>query len=261
MKSANQSLNRPLAAEQRPRGSRWLNLASALVVAGFLVGTTGCKTTRQVSMDTEKFSGFLGDYSQLQPGTNDQAAFVYIDPSANWAKYTKVMVKPLELWQSDDPESNLGKLDDEDKQELMTMFATAIHDALATTNSSFQLVDEPGPDVVIVHAALTDAKKSKPVGNFITSVYIPLKVVSFGKRLITGTDIAVGKVTIEVELLDGSANKRIAAAVDQRAGTKAIRTKFNSTWGDVRLSFQYWAQKLVMRLGEEKISAPEKTQL
>jgi hypothetical protein len=92
-------------------------------------------------------------------------------------------------------------------------------------------------------------------------VYLPLKVISFGKRLITGTDIAVGKVTIEAELLDGATNKRIAAAVDQRAGTKALRTKFNSTWGDVRLSFQYWAERFVMRIGEEKINAPEKTQL
>jgi len=261
MKLAKHTYDRPGMAERRFLRRRCLQFAPALVLAGLLAGTTGCKTTRQVSMDMDQTSGFLKDYSQLQPGTNGQAAFVYIDPSADWAKYTKIMVKPLELWQSDDPDSNLGKLDDENKQDLMNMFATAVHDAVATTNTGFTLVDQPGPAVIILHAALTDAKKSKPVANFITSVYLPLKVISFGKRLITGTDIAVGKVTVEAELLDGATNKRIAAAVDQRAGTKAVRTKFNSTWGDVRLSFEFWAERLVMRLNEEKVNAPEKTQL
>src|SRR5204863_486835 len=74
------------------------------------------------------------------------------------------------------------------------------------------------------------------------------KVISFGKRLITGTDIGVGKVVVEAELLDGETNQRIAAAMDARAGSKALRSKFSGYWGDVKLAFEWWGERLDKRL-------------
>jgi len=53
---------------------------------------------------------------------------------------------------------------------------------------------------------------------------------------------------VEAELLDGQTGQRVAAAMDARAGTKAIRTKFNNTWSDVKLSFDWWAQRFDKRL-------------
>jgi hypothetical protein len=235
-------MNKPTAAAARQRG---LGLTTQLAFGVMLLALTACKTTRQVSMDMEDKSGFLGDYSMLQKGTKGEANYVYFDKNANWAKYTKVWIKPVELWASDDPDSALGKLSDESKQILVDSAYAALYEALT---NNFQIVDKGGPDVLIVHAAVTEAKKSKPVINFVSSVYLPLKLVSFGKRLITGTDIGVGKVQVEAELLDGETNQRIAAAMDARAGTKALRTKFNSTWGDVKLSFDWWAERLDKRL-------------
>ena len=232
------------------------NLWLQLVTAMLLLGLTACKTTRQVS-DVET-SGFLTDYGTMQKGTNDQAALVYINPAANWSKYTKIWIKPIDLWKSDDPDSAIGKFDEEDQKLLVSMFHQALVDEL---QKDYQLVEQGGPDVLVIRAALTDAKKSKPVLNFVSSVYLPLKVISFGKRLATGTDIAVGYVSVEAEFLDGESNQRVAAIVDQRAGTKALRTKFSGRWGDVQLVFEYWAQKLVTRLAEEKAGSPEKTEL
>jgi hypothetical protein len=243
----------------RPGGcllNRALRFGSRLVIAALLVGLTACKTTRQVS-DVET-SGFLTDYGTLNKGTNDQAALVYINPAANWNKYTKIWLKPIELWKSDDPDSAIGKFDEEDQKELVSMFHQAMVDQL---QKDYQLVEQGGPDVLIIRSALTDAKKSKPVLNFVSSVYLPLKLVSFGKRLATGTDIAVGNVTIEAEFLDGESNQRLAAVVDQRAGTKALRTKFEGRWGDVNLAFEWWAQRLATRLAEEKAGTPEKTEI
>jgi len=236
------NMNKPVAAGAHQRA---LSLTTQLAIAVLALGLTACKTTRQVSMDKEDQSGFLVDYSMLQKGTKGEANYVYFDHNANWAKYTKVWIKPVELWASDDPDSALGKLSDESKQILVDSAYAALYEALT---NNFQIVDKGGPDVLIVHAAVTEARKSKPVINFVSSVYLPLKVISFGKRLITGTDIGVGKVQIEAELLDGETNQRIAAAMDARAGTKALRTKFNSTWGDVKLSFDWWAERLDKRL-------------
>jgi len=246
----------PITAKPEGSGNTWLPLASRLVLLALLLGLTACKTTRQVTKGEPELSGFLGDYSGLQKGEKGRANLVYIDSTAQWSKYTKIMIKPLELWKSEDPESPLGKISPEDQQMLCTYFYDCLADAVA---KDYQIVKEPGPDVLVLRAALTDGKKSKPVANFITSVYLPLKVISFGKRLITGTDIAVGSVVVEAEFLDGASNRRVAAVVDRRAGTKALRTKFDSTWGDVKLSFDWWAQQLVTRLAEEKGGAVEKT--
>jgi hypothetical protein len=225
------------------RRSVTVNVVTPLLAACLLVGLTACKTTRQVSEDQQ--SGFLGDYSMLQKGEKGQANYIYVDKNANWAKYTKVWIKPLELWKADDPESPIGKMSDESKQILTDSFYVSFYEALS---NNFQVIDQGGPDVLVLHAALTDGRKSKPVVNFVSSVYLPLKVISSGKRLITGTDIGVGKVCIEAEALDGQTNQRVAAAMDARAGTKALRTKFNTTWGDVKLAFDWWAQRFDRRL-------------
>jgi hypothetical protein len=217
-------------------------LTSALAVC-LLVGLTACRTTRQVSEDQQ--SGFLGDYSMLEKGEKGAANYVYVDKSANWAHYTKVWIKPLELWKSEDPEASLGKMSEETRQMLMESFYVAFYEALT---NNFEVVNHGGPDVLVLHAAMTDGRPSKPVANFVTSIYLPLKVLSFGKRLITGTDIGVGKVYIEAEFLDGQTGKRVGAVMDARAGTKALRTKFNNTWGDVKLSFDWWAERFDKRL-------------
>jgi hypothetical protein len=119
------------------------------------------------------------------------------------------------------------------------------------------MVDHGGPDVLVIHAAITDAKKSKPVIGLVSSIYIPLKVISFGKQALLGTGIGVGSVTIEAELLDGQTNERLCAVVDSRSGSMALRSKFSGYWGDVEKSFDWWAERLNTRLAEEKAGSPK----
>jgi len=217
-------------------------LTSSLA-ASVLIGLAGCATTRQVREDQQ--SGFLGDYSMLRQGVGTEANYVYIDENVKWSKYTKVWIKPIELWKSDDPEAPLGKLDKASQLLLEEEFYAAMYEALT---NNFQIVNHGGPDVLIIHAALTDGRPSKPVIDVVTSVYLPLKLVSYGKRLVTGTDIGVGLAVVEVEFLDGQTGKRVAAAMDSRAGTKAVRSKFRSSWNDVKLAFDWWAQRTDKRL-------------
>ena len=214
-----------------------------LLAASLLLGAAGCKTTRQVHEDQQ--SGFLGDYSMLQKGVGPEANCIYISHEVDWSNYTKVWIKPLELWKSDDPEASLGKLSPETQKMLTETFYAAMYEGLT---NNFQIVNHGGPDVLVLHAAMTDGRPSKPVVNAVTSIYLPLKVVSFGKRLITGTDIGVGAVVVEADFTDGQTGKRVCAVMDARAGTKAIRTKFNNSWSDVKLAFDWWAQRLDKRL-------------
>src|SRR6266481_5152339 len=99
--------------------SRCLKPLSGFLIAGLLLGMIACATTRQVRK-TEP-SGFLGDYSQLEKGKKGQADMIYWNPSADWAKYTKVYIEPVELWRSDDPDSPMGKLDHDTQQRLVDL--------------------------------------------------------------------------------------------------------------------------------------------
>ena len=224
--------------------ARFTRLLTGTLAAGLLLGLTACSTTHQMRGSVEE-SGFLKDYSQLKPGKSGEAKLIYIDPAVDWAKYTKIEIEPVELWKSDDPESKLGKLDKEDQQILVDYAYTSLSNALS---KNFEIVDQAGPGVLVIHAALTEAKKCRPVSNLVSSV-VPMGIgLSLVKRVVFGTGIGVGQCQGEMEILDGETGQRLAAAVDRRAGTKAIRTKFDGTFGDVKLSLDYWSERLDQRL-------------
>lgn len=223
--------------------------------ACFLIGLSSCETTRQITKDSyNQPSGFLGDYSKMQKGTDGRANLVYIGPAVNWSKYTKVWLKPVELWKSDDPESHMNKVSPENQQKLIDLFHTTLYNTLS---ASYTMVEQGGPDVFIIHAAITDVKKSRPVVGVVSAIYLPVKLVSLGKQTLLGTAIGVGSVNIEAEFLDGETNERLAAAVDSRSGTMALRSKFTGTFGDIGKSFQWWAERIVTRLAEEKAGQKE----
>lgn len=242
----------------QPGNRRCRILLTGVVAAGLLLGVTACSTTRQQTRGTPEPSGFLGDYSQLQSGVEGHANLFYKAPDVDWGKYTKVWIKPVELWNSGDPDSPMGRISSENQQVLIDLLNTALVDALST---NYTMVDHGGPDVLIVHAAITDAKKSKPVIGVVSSVYLPLKVVSLGKQTLMGTGIGVGSVTIEAELLDGQTNERLVAVVDSRSGSMALRSKFAGYWGDVNKSFEWWAARLDQRLAEWKADSTTNAEL
>jgi hypothetical protein len=236
---------------------RW-KLLTGIIAAGLLVGgLTACSTTHQVRGTPEE-SGFLKDYSLLKPGKSDEAKLNYFAPDVNWAKYTKVYIEPVTLWHSDDPDSKLGKLDRDDQQLLVDYFHTAISNAFG---KDYTITDQAGPDTLVVHAALTEAKKSRPVSNLVSSV-VPMGIgLSLVKRVIFGTGLGVGECQAEAEFTDGGTGQIVCEAVDRRAGTKALRTKFNGTFGDVKLCMDYWATRAAFKLEQLRVNSADKSEM
>ena len=236
---------------------RGLKFLSGILAGGLLLGLTACSTTHQVRGSMED-SGFLKDYSLMKPGTGDEAKMVYFKPDVNWAKYTKVYIKPVELWHSEDPKSKLGKLDQEDQQLLINYFHTALSNALS---KDYTIVDQAGPDTLVLHGALTEAKKCRPVSNLISSV-VPMGMgVSLLKRVIFGTGLGVGECQVEAEFTDGGTGEIVAEAMDRRAGTKALRTKFDGTFGDVKLCMDYWSTRCAFKLEQLRVHSDDKSEM
>ena len=231
-----------------PVSRRWKLLTRIFAIGLLMTGLTSCSTTRQVSQTSKDFSGFLGDdqeYAMLKKAGGAEANFVWVDKNAPFKTYTKVCILPVELWASDDPQSPFRNMSQKNKEILVSLYQTAL---AQTIHKDFEIVREPGPDTVVIHAAITEARQSKPVLNLVSSVYPASVVASYGKQMITGVGTGVGVVRIEAYFTDGGTGQRIAEGVDARAGTKSWGSKFDGTWGDVKLAFDFWSARFVARL-------------
>jgi len=69
-----------------------------LVVFLFLI--TGCSSTFQTRKATT--TTFLGDYSQLEKGSGDEAQLIYINPQTDFNAYTKILMDPVKFYSDED---------------------------------------------------------------------------------------------------------------------------------------------------------------
>ena len=218
---------------------RPLRLAMLGVLA-LSLALAACSTTRRTrSVET---SGFLGDYSQLEKGEKDQAQLVYLNPKADFSKYDAIMIDSVTLWQS----SETSELSEEDQQMLTDFFYQALHEALS---KDFQVVDSPGPRVLRLRAALTEAKGARVVGNAVTSIIPQFRLLATLAGTAADSAVFVGEATAEAEITDSITGTRLLAGVDQRTGTKALRSGLK-TWSDVKTVFDYWSGRIATRLQE-----------
>ena len=207
-----------------------------------LIPLFGCATTQQA--DTAKRSGFLIDYSSLKPGKGDEALLTYRNPRANWSRYKKVLIDPVAIYTA--PNAELRSDSREEQAALATYFAAALRQELG---KHFTIVTTRGPDVLRIRTALTDADQSEVLLDTVSTVMPIGLALSTLKRATTGSDSAVGFAQAEAEVVDAQTFTRLAAAVDKRYGTKALRSKFGS-WNHAKEAMDYWAAQLASRLVE-----------
>jgi len=209
--------------------------------ASLIVLIGGCAPTRQ-ARSVEK-SGFLGDYSMLREGEKGEALLVYKNPKANWKSYDKVIIDPVTVWFGKE-DSQLEDVSPEDRHLVATDLWGRLIDAL---KPDYQVVHRPGPGVMRIQAAITEAETSTLSLDTISSIVPQMRAMSELKYLATGTAGFVGKASAEVKITDAQTGELLAAAVDRRAGSKNIKGSLN-TWNDVEEAYKYWANQLRYRL-------------
>lgn len=212
-----------------------------LALLALSLGVTACATTRQ-SRGSGSESGFLGDYSDLQKGKGDEAQLRYIDDSAHWSEYNAIQIDSVTLWR----DAKTEDVSAEDQQRLTDYLYKALNDQLS---KDYRMAEGPGPGVLRLRAAITEAKGSKVVMDTITSIVPQLRLATTIVGMAAGTSVLVGKAGVEGELTDSVSGRRLAAFVDERQGTKALRGGIKK-WSDVERAFDYWAQRLRERLAE-----------
>ena len=211
---------------------------AALTLAAVALSSTGCGIIRPLRQrrGEAEHAGFLKDYSQLQPQEGYQAKEVYVNPQAAWSSYNAVYVDSVTMWVNDPSTAPSA----EDQQMLTDMLYKALSDKVG---EKFTLADRPGPGVIRVRAALTQAKGARVALNAITTVIPQLRVVSTLGGVAADTAALVGSASVEAELVDAVTNERLAAAIDAVAGTKSLLRAF-SKWADVQNACDKWAERL-----------------
>lgn len=227
---------RGLHTQSGLRFAPWLLMMGILVMVG---GIAGCAQTEQAK--TVETSGFLGDYSILQPGKEGEALLVYKNPQADFSIYQAVYVEPaivLMTKKSTVPQEELNRLAGDLRAKVIWKL-----------KEEFLVVPKLVPGALRIELALTEAEPSDVGMDIVSTVIPPAGMVSGAKGLATGTRAFVGRASVEARLTDGNTRTLLMAAADRRVGGRSLDGSMDS-WDDVQEAFEYWADKLAQRLHE-----------
>ncbi len=188
---------------------------------------------------TSETSGFLDDYSLLRPGGHDDVGLVYRDPTVDWTAYDKVMLEPVTLWRSG--KKSLDPVPEGDLVRLVTDLERAVRRRLG---SGFTFVGEPGPGVMRIRLAITEARASDPVLDVLRGHAGEGETPGNGP-LDSETLRFIERAQIEGEIRDAATDRLLAAGVERRRREGAIRIQ---TWADVDRALDFWAARVCGRL-------------
>jgi len=189
-------------------------------------------------------SGFLAtDYSLLTPpaeGSDQKAMLRYVNPNVNWGTYNQVIIAPVTFWAADD-----SKVSAADQQTLCNYTYDKF---IKVLGKNFILTSQPGPGVMKLSLALTDATSAVP-GLRSISVLVPqARALSAIKMAATGTYAFVGSAQGALKVNDSVSGQLLAAAVDKRVGGTSITNVDVFQWGDAENAIGYWAKLTDQRL-------------
>ena len=223
-------------------------LAGAAILASVL---SACAATSQgqVALQQETPTGqaaptgaaqFLGtDASLLQPGAEGQAAFVYVNPNVQWSNYKKVLLKPVEFWDTAD-----SSVSPDNQKMLTSYFYNSLQKSL---QQNFTIVDQPGPGVITVAVAIINAEAATPGLRSVSLVIPQARVLNYAQSLATGHAAFAGSAEAAFKATDSSTGQLLAESVDKRIGGMAVSGAAQIQWGDAEAAMDYWSQRIVQR--------------
>ena len=183
---------------------------------------------------------FLGsDASLLQPGGEGQAAYIYINPNVQWSNYKKVMLKPVEFW--DTPDTSVSP---DDQKMLTSYFYNSLQKNL---QQNFVIVDQPGPGVMTIAVALINAEGATPGLRSVSLVIPQARILNYAQSLATGHAAFAGSAEAAFKATDSVTGQLLGESVDKRVGGMAVANAAQIQWGDAQAAMDYWAQKIDQR--------------
>jgi hypothetical protein len=207
-----------------------------------IVVLAGCAATQQGKINQAELKcGLLGsDCSRLTPGGKDQVALRYANPAAQWTNYSKIIIEPVTFWGGDST-----PVPTPDQQTLVSYFNQQLNEQLA---KKFKIVQDPGPGVMKIQVAMTDASAATPGLRSVSMIIPQARLLSTLKALATDTYPFVGGAQGELKITDSVTGEVLLEAVDRRIGGGSFSTGFQWKWGDAENAINAWCEKALTRL-------------
>jgi len=215
-------------------------LVTTVTSLTFIILSVGCATEPAAIQQGEDAEV---SFDGLHKVDNAQADSAWARPDFDISSYSKIMLVGAGIEYT--PETNKGRttrdrsrggpyfMDDATRERFEKTVQETFVEEMAKIES-FTLVDEAGPDVLIVWGGLLD----------VTS-YVPPDNLSGRSEIFLST---VGAATLVLELRDSETNTILARSVDRRAAERQSGQMTNSNRvtnaSEVRRLVRFWAKRL-----------------
>jgi hypothetical protein len=184
----------------------------------------------------QEFSGFLKEYSALKPNPNIENVLTYVsaDAQKNLRSYFAIVIDPIEVYVATDVDE--GKISEAARKALTNYFEHALKTAVS---DAFPVVEESGPLTLRLRTALVGVD----VGGTVPTGDMPADVGPLDRVL------NIGKLCVEMELVDSETGERIAAMVDKSnlgVGAEVGAEYFSrlERFAAAREAFDEWASRV-----------------
>ena len=209
---------------------------------GIVSLTTACLAGCASQIEVQP-TGFLKDYSILKERSGRAApALFYVNPTTDFNTYDKIMLEPVTVWVTEG--SDLSDVPREDLDILGSLLYKSIKDEVEKRGTR-QFVTQPGPGVIRVRLAITEASEAS-VMNVVMTVIPNLNIITEGISMATGTRSFVGTAGLEGEATDSMTGELLVAGVDRRQGGRDL----SAGWGQVEDAIKVWASEIALDMIE-----------
>lgn len=198
-------------------------LQVALIAGAVLLA--GC--TNHVTQ-ADKYSGFLGDYSNLKETKTASGITVlrWIDPSFKKANYSYLKYNPITFYPEPQPTEQISK---ETLQGVLNYANSRLKPAMG---ERLQLTDQAGPRTLIFKGAITGVSTAAEGLQFYE--VIPVALVIAGAETASGHRTRDTEVYFEGELIDASTGKVVFKVVRKGFGKQVSNDTQKVTADDLK---------------------------
>ncbi|WP_068828947.1 DUF3313 domain-containing protein [Pseudomonas sp. BMS12] len=203
-----------------------LALSISLLFAGCASQTT----------QPSQYSGFLADYSQLQPATSASGAPVlrWVSPDYNASRYSSVYIEKPVFYPAPKPNEQVS-------QATLDQITDYLQQAMKRELSQrMQVVDTPNTDSLVLRSAITGVDTSAE-GMHVYEV-IPIALVVAAASTAAGTRDRDTNIYIELEALDAGNSQPLLRTVRKGHGLQLENSSTQLTLKDIQPVLDTWAK-------------------
>jgi hypothetical protein len=186
-----------------------------------------------------------------------KVGLAYLLPDADFRAYSKVMFDPPQVafaknWQRDFNRSAMtlsGRISDKDVRDTVTQAEASLTRIFPErfTREGYQVVSEPGPDVLRLGVAIINLEINAPERD------VPGRSRTYA--------VDAGEATFAIEVRDSLTGQLLGRAVDRREAGEGptYRRNYSSNLADFEALFEDWAKISARGLTDLKSASPVNT--